>query len=347
MRSRGRAFTLVELLVVIAIIGILVALLLPAIQAAREAARRSSCTNRLKQIALAWHLHNDAHAFLPSGGWGYNYMADPDRGSGEKQPGSWAYSCLPFLEEQAVHDIGKGITDLNLEKVPLATLAATPVATFYCPSRRPATAMPCLYSGAQAFNANHSDVQARMDYAANLGPLFNGGVDSTQWLGGPPSFVRADQGIGFFRDNTYVDPADGQTKNWMVKIRGVVFQAFEYKFKQIIDGTSKTYMVGEKYLMPEEYSLSANERPNLKDFGDDQSCWSGDDLDTTRNADHTLPPAQDQPGLELWYSFGSAHPSVFQMAMCDASVHSISYDIDPVTHERLGDRRDGAVVPDY
>jgi hypothetical protein len=106
-------------------------------------------------------------------------------------------------------------------------------------------------------------------------------------------------------------------------------------------------MVGEKYLMPEEYSLSVNERPNLKDYGDDQSCWSGDDLDTTRNADHTLPPAQDQQGFELWYSFGSAHPNVFQMAMCDASVHSISYDIDPVTHERLGDRRDGAVVPDY
>ncbi len=189
MRSRPRAFTLVELLVVIAIIGILVALLLPAVQAAREAARRASCTNRLKQVALAWHLHSDSHGFLPSGGWGYNYMADADRGSGEKQPGSWAYSCLPYLEEQAIHDIGKGITDLNLEKAPNAVLASTPVGTFYCPSRRAAAATPCLYTGAQAYNADHSDIQARTDYAANVGPLFEGVADSTQWLGGPSSFV--------------------------------------------------------------------------------------------------------------------------------------------------------------
>src|SRR5688572_17140910 len=103
MRPIRQAFTLVELLVVIAIIGILVALLLPAIQAAREAARRATCTNQVKQIALAWHLHHDVHKFFPSGGWGYNFMADPDRGTGEKQPGSWAYSCLPHLEEQDLH----------------------------------------------------------------------------------------------------------------------------------------------------------------------------------------------------------------------------------------------------
>ncbi len=146
---------------------------------------------------------------------------------------------------------------------------------------------------------------------------------------------------------TFVDTADGKTKNWMVKIRGVVFQAYEFKFKQILDGTANTYMVGEKYLMPEEYSLSPGEHPGLTDFGDDQSCWSGDDLDTTRNADHTLPPAQDQLGFELRQSFGSAHPGVFQMSMCDASVHSISYNIDPTVHEKLGDRRDGEVVSDY
>ena len=87
-RRRRFAFTLVELLVVIAIIGILVALLLPAIQAAREAARRATCVNQLKQIALAWQLHHDTHKFFPSGGWGYRYMADPDRGFGEKQPGA-------------------------------------------------------------------------------------------------------------------------------------------------------------------------------------------------------------------------------------------------------------------
>ena len=56
--------------------------------------------NQLKQIALAWHLHNNSHGFFPSGGWGYNYMGDPDRGFGKGQTGSWAYSCLPYMEEQ-------------------------------------------------------------------------------------------------------------------------------------------------------------------------------------------------------------------------------------------------------
>src|SRR6188472_2426672 len=126
-RPRG-GFTLVELLVVIAIIGILVALLLPAIQSARESARRAQCANQVKQIALAWHLHSDTHGCLPSGGWGYNYMADPDRGFGKTQTGSWAYSCLPYMEEQAIHQIGAGVTNLTDKKAALAVLSATPVA---------------------------------------------------------------------------------------------------------------------------------------------------------------------------------------------------------------------------
>ncbi len=347
MRSQRRAFTLVELLVVIAIIGILVALLLPAIQAAREAARRAACTNHLKQISLAWHLHSDAHGFFPSGGWGYKFMADPDRGFGEKQPGSWAYSCLPFLEEQALHDTGFGIADATLKKAALTTLSSTPVATFYCPSRRPAAATPTLYSDPQPYyNASRADAQARSDYAANLGPCFKDDPTLVQWYAGPSSFVRADQGIGFYKDQTYVD-VDGLTKNWMTKVRGIVYQAYEYKFKNVTDGTAKTYMVGEKYLTPDWYSLDPSIQPTPADIADDQSCWAGDDLDMNRFADDQYPPAQDQPGLQSPYNFGSAHPGVFLMAMCDASVQGISYNIDPVVHERLGDRRDGAVVSDY
>lgn len=344
MRRKFGAFTLVELLVVIAIIGILVALLLPAIQAAREAARRATCTSQLKQIALAWQLHHDTHKFFPSAGWGYNFMGDPDRGFGEKQPGSWAYSCLPFIEEQSVHQIGAGISGSTSpqKKTALADLSSRAIATFYCPSRRPAAATPRLYSGDQAFNASHSDLQARNDYAANLGPLFGDDGTSTQWFGGPSSFTRADQGIGFLKDSSFTDTT-GATKNWLAKIHGMAFQAVEYNVKGVTDGTSKTYMVGEKYLMPDAYNLSPGSSL-IKNFGDDQSCWSGDDLDTCRNADNTLPPLPDQPGLELWASFGSAHAGVFQMAMVDNSVHSISYGIDPVLHERLGNRRDGEAV---
>src|SRR3954462_8329120 len=101
------AFTLVELLVVIAIIGILVALLLPAVQAAREAARRNQCKNNLKQMALGCLLHVDTQKYLPSGGWNDRYTADPNRGYGGNQPGSWYYSILTYIEEQALRDLGK------------------------------------------------------------------------------------------------------------------------------------------------------------------------------------------------------------------------------------------------
>src|SRR5262245_4425854 len=86
-----RGFTLVELLVVIAIIGVLVALLLPAIQAAREAARRSQCANNLKQLGLAVQLHHDAKRAFPTG-----------RNSTDTRSVSWAYYCLPYMEQQAM-----------------------------------------------------------------------------------------------------------------------------------------------------------------------------------------------------------------------------------------------------
>ena len=106
-RSRG-GFTLVELLVVIAIIGILVALLLPAVQSAREAARRVQCTNHLKQLGLAALNHESAIRHFPAGGWSYRWIGDPDRGTNWRQPGGQFYNMLPYMEQEVVYQLQSG-----------------------------------------------------------------------------------------------------------------------------------------------------------------------------------------------------------------------------------------------
>ena len=134
-RSRRFAFTLVELLVVIAIIGILIALLLPAIQAAREAARRTQCKNNLKQIGLAAQNHVNTQKFFPTGGWGYHWVGDPDHGYGMNQPGGWGFTLLPYIEESAIYNMGRGMTGTN-KMAALGKMMATPAPFFCCPSRR-------------------------------------------------------------------------------------------------------------------------------------------------------------------------------------------------------------------
>lgn len=354
MKSAKKAFTLVELLVVIAIIGVLVALLLPAIQAAREAARRSQCQNNLKQIGLGWLLHESTHKSLPSSGWGWQWYPDPDRGYGEDQPGGWAYNILAFIEQQNLRSIGtnfnaasasRGGANLREDLLPLVS---TPVPTFVCPSRREAQAYPMFQTvpayATLARNLTSCTVASgcmifRSDYAANSG---NNKRDSGD-PDGPRSNSAAD-----------IDEWKAAWTNSRID-SGVSFQRSEIRLSQITDGTSNTAMVGEKYVNPQYYITG-------QDLADDQGIYIGHDKDMNRytgmlqvegtiDPDHSrsaqpVMPAQDREGqaLDTHGVFGSSHPGGFHVVFCDGSVRQISYDISPAPFWLMGGREDGETV---
>lgn len=164
------AFTLVELLVVIAIIGVLVGLMLPAIQASRESARITSCKNNLSQLAKGLLGHDTAMVGFPSGGWGDLWLGNAERGSEKQQPSGWTYSVLPYIEEIPLHTTVKGVTS-DTSADAYARLTSTPVPLFSCPSRRSARPIPLPQ---RTFRTPSSLLvpianATRTDYAANAG----------------------------------------------------------------------------------------------------------------------------------------------------------------------------------
>ncbi len=352
-------FTLVELLVVIAIIGILVALLLPAVQAAREAARRNQCKNNLKQLALGMLLHEDVQKFLPSGGWIDAYGPDPNRGYGGKQPGSVFYNILAYIEEQALRDLGKGIA-YNGSNPSTAYTAAmqqlyqTPVAVFNCPSRRAAKLYPRTTTSSEAPWAKPLTVNIKGDYAANAGDTQTSagdGVGYTLWPGvGGNTYATIDAQQAWTDSSCKPVVSRQGTVPPLACQSGVIGYHSEVKLKQITDGTSNTYLVGEKFLSPKYYEIALAQGDG---YGDNQGVYTGLEWDNERvswnkykNDDPTIyQPRQDVDlNVEVnwgWYAFGSAHAGAMNMAMCDGSVQSISYDIDYLTHRYLAVKDDG------
>ncbi|MCC7476392.1 MAG: DUF1559 domain-containing protein [Pirellulales bacterium] len=325
----------------IAIIGILVALLLPAIQAAREAARRTQCTNQLKQIGLAWLNHHDTMKHFPTGGWGWGWQGDPNRGYGIRQPGGWVYNILSFMELDNIRQLGTGLADPQLRSA-LTEVSKFQPGELICPSRRPAQATaPKDHWAPRNSSFTIGQLAGKSDYAASSGdPPVAEMHTNVSTAEGPGSYTIGESALF----------------QWPPPHNGICYHRSTVKNKDVTDGASKTYMVGEKYLRPESYGGSFASGSLTYDFGDNESMYSGYNRDQHRstypgtassNYADGHPPLQDRMGYADPYAFGSAHSDGFGVVFCDGSVQRIPYDVDRFVHQHLGVIDDGYVVNNY
>jgi prepilin-type N-terminal cleavage/methylation domain-containing protein/prepilin-type processing-associated H-X9-DG protein len=317
-------FTLVELLVVITIIGILISLLLPAVQSAREAARRVQCCNHLKQLGLAALHHVEKQGRFPTGGWGWFWVGDADRGFTRHQPGGWVYNILPFLEQEALYDRpgdGQSETITDQQRLGSRELTHTPLAMLHCPSRRRSVVYPKPCDGTfvsynASANESSSNVAARSDYAANCGSQ---GLD--EYFGGPGGIVGDDW------------------SSWhdVRNCNGISFERSEVQMAHVRDGASNTIMLGEKYLMADHYYTG-------QVGSDNENAYTGFNNDVFRSTHANWTPKQDQAGYNCSFRFGSVHPAGCHFVFCDGSVRMLNYWVDPDTYSYLGSRNDGKPV---
>lgn len=323
--KNSRGFTLVELLVVIAIIAMLVTLLLPAVQAAREAARGTQCLNQVRQMTLAWLNHESAQGFYPSSGWGWRWQGDPDRGYGKDQPGGCFYDILAYMEFNDVRSLGQGLPDAQ-KGAAMRLAVSTPISLFNCPSRREARGYS-FAGGNLADNIPECGAGcfvARSDYQSNSGSQ---------------PFHPDPRGPNGSRENS-VTPERPFWFGTAYKPDGATNQISETRVGQIADGTSKTLCLGEKYLNPDAYVTGT-------DPADDQNIFVGMDRDVNGFTASSTPdgnpvreflPRRDKPGLHLSRTFGSAHQSNFNVSFLDGSARSLQYGIDHVVFHRMGGR---------
>ncbi|WP_425619297.1 DUF1559 domain-containing protein [Anatilimnocola sp. NA78] len=308
-RSFHRGFTLVELLVVIAIIGVLVALLLPAVQAAREAARRIQCSNHLKQIGLGFQNHSDTYQLLPTAGsapatgwngadhfraWVTATGVAPSPAVGTpalhaNQSWNWAYQILPFIEQTALW------TNQNDDFV-----KATPVKIYFCPSRHP----PQIWS----INAGGTNgLRAQLDYAGCKGSQNNG----------------SDGAVTFSRN------ANLET----------------CRLKSITDGLSNTMLVGERCQSVGWYYKYEPLESDWHRGGWVAGPRSTSDSQTSLKG--TVAPLQDflatsnASKIAIAGTFGSAHPAGFNVVLCDGSVRLVSYNVALPVFLNFAKRDDG------
>lgn len=326
--------TLIELLVVIVILGVLISMLLPAIQAARETDRSLQCKNRVKQLASGAIQVLKSQGGFPSSGWGNGWMPDATLGMGPQQPGGWGYQVLPFIGQVELFDLGNEATTLAEKRAANFQRATTPLAIWNCPSRRPAKLYPVPKNDRwdfvkKPYLCNRLTESIRNDYTLNAGDsLAYGGLG-----------IRV----------AYIGDPKKKLDKYMPKVAairhealtGITWRGSNVNARDISDGMSNTYLIGEKAI-----SLDFMGTANKQEWGDDQNPYAGDERDTLRWSDPNICPRPilDTTGIdgeEYTWVYGSPHPTGFTMSFCDGSVRTISYEINLQTHADLANRHDG------
>ena len=330
-----RGFTLVELLVVIAIIAILIALLLPAVQAAREAARRTTCANNLKQIGLALHNYHSTYGSFPPG---YSTSADvADYINGKKiHHGSTLVLILPYMEQNELLEL------IDFTQVHSAEVARLPDGTF-------------LYELVLGAYVCPSDT--------NMAE--NSGKSPVWFTGGASSKVTEDRGLAnyspsFGSQAQITTPACGYPGNEFGngpalmaqtnesnEVSGVFGHGYVYiRIPHIFDGTSNTIAFGEIRPYCSYYQMigwwresgmrSGVHVPINYDTCPENPCWTGNNNDPSSGC-----TCNHHRSWQASVGFRSLHPGGAHFAMADGSVHFITENIEYLTYQRLGDRRDG------
>lgn len=367
-RRSNKAFTLVELLVVIAIIGVLVALLLPAVQAARESARRIQCANNLKQMGLAALNHESSHGFYPTGGWNYDWGPDPNRGFGKNQPAGWMYGLLPFMELGNLRDLGAGtVIGTPAHEEALTLLLQTPVSAYTCPSRGAPPLPITIWNvnvknmGTWVFPLVSSSGAVRGDYAANSGVSLES--DGSLWFRDVPGPSGNDysateekirSSFAALPTNDCSGPRARGNNSRLACQSGITYVRSETSIRSISDGTSNTYLIGERHINPNEYDGGTEPSGTNLSLATNQAAYCGYEWDNQRrawnpileseDAQEEFQPQADKIGNDNPYIFGSAHPGGFLMLYCDGSVQTIQYDVEPFVHSYSANRDDGQVI---